>query len=142
MLALTADGLSIAYPMRTVTGADAIRTKIQIRMGVIAGEWLSDTNLGIPESYLFGPTPTVQQAEAWLRSQLRAVNEVETIQSLVATFSGGSLSFTATVTAKTDGELVTLTIGEPLPYDTRGLPAHYQTSGDLLYGRGTAWQGS
>ena len=134
--ALNSEGTAIAFPLRSVTGADAVAVRCRVRLLTLRGEWPSDVDQGTPMLEWVAGVPA-SDVESWYRSQLRQVDGVASVVSLTATRSGEAVAVNAQLAVQTLDGLVTLTIGEPLPYDTRGAPAWYTVSGALI-GRG-AW---
>ena len=140
-LAVSSTG-AISWPLRNVTGGDAVKARIRTVLGTIQGERPENVGVGLPLAWIEGVPAAPGQVEAVVRAQLRPIFGVETVTGVAVTDDEGARTISATVTASTIDGLVDLTIGEPLPYDTRGAPAWYLTSGDLLYGRGPSWTGS
>lgn len=143
-LALASDRTELAWPLRLVTGRDAVRVRIRALLQTVAGSRPEDTRQGVPEAWLVGgPQPTASEAAAYLRSQLRRVVGVEEVRSLTVTVgAGGAWSVSGVVVVQTVDGLADLTIGEPLPYDTRGAPAWYLASGQIADGVGPSWTGA
>lgn len=142
MLAIASDSVQLAWPLRTVSGSGAVRAKVRLRFATLQGERPDDLDSGLPYSWMFGETPTPTEVQIGTRNQLRQITEVEQVGPVVAVKSGASISVSASLTIRTIDGLEEITVGEPLPYDTRGAPAWYMTSGLIQYGRGPAWQGA
>lgn len=137
--ALGADG-TMAIPMRDVSGAEAASVKVSLVCRSFAEEWPADTEIGVLESWFFEASPTARAVETYMRRQMLAIAEVETVASITATV-GDSITLAAQLQIRTVDGLAFITLGEPLPYDTRGAPAYYLSSGLLTYGLGPAWGG-
>lgn len=129
--ALNNAGTATAFPLRSVTGVEAVAVKLRTRFQTLRGEWLADTDFGTP-MLEWQPGASNQEIESWYRAQARQVDGVKTVISMDVTRSGEDVSVRGVFAVETaeDG-LVTLTVGEPLPYDTRGAPAWYTVSGAL-----------
>ena len=133
---------AIERPIRDLTGVDAVRNKIRLVFASLAGEWPADVTRGLPEDWVVeGRRPTPQAVAVYIRRQLFAIAEVASVPEIRVTVTE-TITVTARIVVRTVDGLVDLTVGEPLPYDTRGAPALYVTSGTLRHGRGPAWQGA
>jgi len=141
-LALDATGTRMDWPLRLVTGIDHVAAKIRTRLLTLRGEAILDQRIGTDLLRIVRGM-TDEQLDAEIRAQLRLVSEVEQVRAVVIRRAGEAVTYTAEVLIRTaeDG-LAVLTLGEPLPCDTRGAPAWYTVSGDLRHGRGPHWQGA
>jgi hypothetical protein len=136
------DGQTIAWPPRLVSGVDALRVKIAMIFRSFAAEWPADVRIGVPDSWFFGAMPSAAAVELYVRTQLLRIAEVQAVPTITATIGDGTISVSAVVLARTADGLVAITLGEPLPYDTRGAPAYYMTAGLLRMPLGPAWAGA
>lgn len=137
-LACTDSG-AIAWPLRSVTGLDAVRARLLQRLHTVQGERPEDVTVGWALEVIEGQAVPRARAEAQLRAQLRADPAVLQIRSLTVADAGTARTATASLLVRTTDGLAELTLGVPLPYDTRGAPAWYLTSGILRRGPGPGW---
>lgn len=139
-LAVTDSG-HLSWPLRSLTGREAVRARCLVALTTIQGERPEDTRIGLPEAWIEGRPVSPAQVQAVIRSQLRRVTDVRTVQTVTVADSSGERRVAAEVVADTVDGLVRLTIGAPMPYDTRGPAPWYKTSGTLKDGRGPSWTG-
>lgn len=142
MTLATTDTGGLAWPMRNVAGKAAVRARILTRLHTVQGERPDDITIGIPASWLEGSPVPRGQAEAAVRGQLRAVSGVVQVTLVTVSDATTGRTVSGSVVAQTSEGLETVSIGAPLPYDTRGAPAWYMTSGTLRTGRGPSWTGA
>lgn len=98
-LALDSTGRQPAVPLRMVSGPAAVATRIRLRLDSIRGSWLEDIRIGLIDLDLLdlpATPPVVWEGRA--RAQLREVNGVLSVDSVVVTKSGSSMSIAASVT--------------------------------------------
>lgn len=132
MATLAVDSLgNLALPLRSVSGIEAVRVRVLVRLQTQLGTWLTDTSKGLPiEEWTggpgFGKGPSAEEAAAVVRAQLETITGVREVQSVDATRSASALTITASVLADEDGEQATLTVASTYdPWDTSPAPAWY-----------------
>jgi len=132
MATLAVDSLgNIALPLRSVSGVDAVRVRVLVRLQTQLGTWLTDTSKGLPvEEWTgspgFGKGPSAEEASAVVRAQLESIVGVQEVESVDATRSASALTVTASLIAEEDGQRGTVTVSTSYdPWDTSPAPAWY-----------------
>lgn len=96
----------VQIPLRLCTGAEAVATKIAIRLWTLRGQWPDDVLLGLPLLDWALPTYSDAIVEAAVRRQVAAVQGVLEILEVTATYSGTTRTIVVRVRLATDEEIV------------------------------------
>ena len=102
-IALNSDG-SVILPMHTVSGLEAVRVRVLVRMLSIRGEWLTDATHGLLTVEDFSARRSGAAWAALVRVQLNATPGVVRVVSCTATRVSGVVRVSAVVEGSEDGE--------------------------------------
>lgn len=94
------DDLNLAIPMRLIDGPELILQRIRVRLATHAGEWLLDTNAGLPYSDWQGATPApTREMEARILETILRVPGVTRLENFAIELNEdtGSFSITGTI---------------------------------------------
>lgn len=84
--------------LKIASGLEAVLYACQNAVQTVRGECPLDIERGLPNfETVWGGSPNLAQFEAAARSALNAVAGVVSVQSFVATFSGGAVNYTALI---------------------------------------------
>jgi hypothetical protein len=123
VLALSTDGRSVAYPLRHVSGALAVLTRLQVRLQTIRGTWPDDVAFGLPwDVWREAPATPLIQIEGRVRAQARQEPGVERVTDVtVSRDSDGILHISVRAEVRdSDGTTVEAQLGA---VSADGLPA-------------------
>jgi len=110
-LALDPTGTQIAVPLRYVSGAEAVLTKVRIALQSVRGFWPDDTQFGLPLTrWLANPATPLIEIEGTVRLILSRIDGVLEVVAVEPAKTGGNIAITVrlVVADGDDGELVAL----------------------------------
>lgn len=104
-IALTTDGdLDLAgAALYLVTGADAIRQALQIKLRHFSGEWFLDTTFGVPWFSLLEKGVDPRLVEDTVKRAIMEVDGVETLLQFGMQFDGATRTASIDFTVRVDG---------------------------------------
>jgi|GEM_PF-6279682 len=104
---------TLAMPLRLATGAEAVLTRVAVRLWTIRGTWPDDTLLGLPHLAWSGPTVPAVEVEAGVRRQIAAVDGVLEVSSVTASWVGAERALTVELIVEgDDGEAVAAVVSD------------------------------
>lgn len=112
---------SVDFPMRLLTGLDAIRVHVLHRMRTSLGSALEDAARGLPWYTWFNrPAIPLVEIQAAVRRQLLLVDGVVGVDSVTATRAAGALSIACRVRVSVGGQALSTELVIADPYQTSG----------------------
>jgi hypothetical protein len=109
--AISATGDQV-LPSRWLTGLELVRQRLAVRLSTVRGTWPDDETVGLPfDRWIERPaqvTPAIVAAA--YRAQLLADPAVQSIRTLTAAASGRTITLTAEVEVRQDGQTGTLSL--------------------------------
>lgn len=106
-LALDSNGDLYFSPTGDVVVTDSLRQAIQIKLRWALGEWVYNTELGIPYfEKILVKKPNTQEIANVVRSALMEFSEVKSVESCDVHFDSNERKCTIKFTVKTDSEIL------------------------------------
>ena len=106
-LALDSNGDLYFSPTGDVVVTDSLRQAIQIKLRWALGEWVYNTELGIPYfEKILVKKPNTQEIANIVRSALMEFSEVKSVESCDVHFDSNERKCTIKFTVKTDSEIL------------------------------------
>jgi len=97
-LALDPTGTRIAVPLRYVSGAEAVLTKVRIALQSVRGFWPDNTQFGLPLlEWLANPATPLIEIEGTVRLILSRIEGVLEVVAVEAAKTGGNVAITVRI---------------------------------------------
>lgn len=96
-LAIAADG-TVAFPLRLISGAEAVAVQLRVLLESIRGHWPEDQTLGIPWTDLNEDNAPDVVYEGYIREQLARIPEITQVRSVSVDRSAGTMVITVRFT--------------------------------------------
>lgn len=94
------DDLQLVIPMRLIDGPELILQRVRVRLATHAGEWLLDTNAGLPYADWQGATPApIREMETLILETILRVPGIARLENFAVVLdeATGAFSITGTI---------------------------------------------